>query len=135
MTNKEAIEKLKGILEEATEYENSVCYVTEEDREPLKMAIKALEQEPCEDAISRQAVLAIAGDSCLDLDSYEDTKEFCDEIKELPSVTPQSKMGRWIGHFDESGKWYECDQCHTDWGGSVNYCPNCGAKMGSEDKK
>ena len=95
----------------------------------LEMAIKALEQEPCEDCVSRSAVLAIAGDSCLDLDSYEDTREFCDEIKALPPVTPHPKMGRWIEHFDESGKWYECDQCHTDWGGSVNYCPNCGAKM------
>jgi hypothetical protein len=36
-------------------------------------------------------VLAIAGDSCLDLDSYEDTREFCDEINELPPVTPQQK--------------------------------------------
>jgi hypothetical protein len=41
----------------------------------------------------------------------------------------ESKTGYWIEHFDESGKWYECNQCHTDWGGSVNYCPNCGAKM------
>jgi hypothetical protein len=97
----------------------------DEVEEAFKMAIKALEQEPCEelyrliidsnslmllenyktgertviekksepceDAISRQAVLAIAGDSCLDLNSYEDTKEFCDEIKELPPVTPKSK--------------------------------------------
>ena len=59
----------------------------------LDMAIKALEQEPCEDCISRQAVLAIAGDSCLDLDSYEDTREFCDEIKALPPVTPQPMSG------------------------------------------
>lgn len=90
---------------------------------------KLLKQDSCGDAISRQAVLAIAGDSCLDLDSYEDTKDFCDEINELPPVTPKPKTGRWIEHFDESGKWYECDQCHTDWGGPVNYCPNCGANM------
>lgn len=94
-----------------------------------KIVRKHGEQEPCDDCISRSAVLAIAGDSCLDLDSYEDTREFCDEINDLPSVTPHPKMGRWIEHFDESGKWYECDQCHTDWGGSVNYCPNCGSKM------
>lgn len=51
-------------------------------------------------------------------------------IKSMPSVTPQEpKTGEWIEHFDESGKWYECDQCHTDWGGAVNFCPNCGAKM------
>ena len=37
--------------------------------------------------------------------------------------------GHWIEHLDESGKWYECNQCHTDWGGPVNYCPNCGVKM------
>ncbi len=41
----------------------------------------------------------------------------------------EPKTGEWIEHFDESGKWYECDQCHTDWGGAVNYCPNCGADM------
>lgn len=80
--------------------------------EALKLAIKVLEQQPCEDAISRQAVLA-----------------FVKEVNTLPPVTPQPKTGRWIEHFDESGKWYECDRCHTDWGGSVNYCPNCGAKM------
>lgn len=59
-----------------------------------KGAIELLEQKPkpCDDCISRSAVLAIAGDSCLDLDSYEDTREFCDEINDLPSVTPQPKL-------------------------------------------
>jgi len=65
-----------------------------------------LEQEPCKDCISRQAVLAIAGDSCLDLDSYEDTKEFCDEIKELPSVTPQAI---WIPVSEKLPKLDELD--------------------------
>ena len=45
MTNQEAIEILKGILTEATEYENAVCYVTGEDREHLEMAIEALENQ------------------------------------------------------------------------------------------
>ena len=61
---------------------------------------------------------------------YDDVIE-C--IKGMPSVTPQQRAGMWIEHFDEIGKWYECDQCHTDWGGSVNYCPNCGAKMEVEE--
>ena len=47
----------------------------------------------------------------------------------ISELEQEPKTGHWIEHFDESGKWYECDQCHTDWGGSVNYCPNCGAKM------
>ena len=85
------------------------------------------EQEPCEDCISRQAVI----DCYKKWQPYMATRlfDFEKELSELPSVTPQPKMGRWIEHFDKSGKWYECDQCHTDWGGSVNYCPNCGAKM------
>lgn len=45
MTKEEAIKILKGILTEAIEFENSVCYVTGEDREPLEMAIKALENQ------------------------------------------------------------------------------------------
>lgn len=45
MTNQEAIEVLSGILAEAIEFENSVCYVTGEDREPLEMAIEALKNQ------------------------------------------------------------------------------------------
>lgn len=43
MTIDEAIKNLKDILEEATEEENSVCYVTNCDGESLELAIKALE--------------------------------------------------------------------------------------------
>lgn len=46
-------------------------------------------QEPCEDCISRQAVLDYAKDTCLDLDKYEDTEIFCDEIKAMPSAKPK----------------------------------------------
>ncbi len=43
-TNEEAINTLKDILEEVTENDDSVCYVTVDDVDTLKMAIKALEQ-------------------------------------------------------------------------------------------
>lgn len=46
MTDKEAINKLKDILEEVTENDDSVCYVTVDDVDTLKMAIKALKQQP-----------------------------------------------------------------------------------------
>ena len=49
-------------------------------------------QEPCEDAVSRQAVIDYAKDTCLDLDKYEDTEIFCDEIKAMPSVTPRTNL-------------------------------------------
>jgi len=51
----------------------------------------AEEIEPSEDCISRQAVIDYAKDTCLDLDKYEDTEVFCDEIKAMPSVTPTSE--------------------------------------------
>lgn len=96
------------------------------------IAIKALEQEqePCEDAVSRDLMTNTLGATCIaKRDEKGDLVALC-SIDNLPPVTPQPKeMGRWIEHFDESGKWYECDQCHTDWGGPVNYCPNCGTKM------
>ena len=46
MTREEATEKLKIILEEATEYEEAVCYVTSCDADALDMAIRALETPP-----------------------------------------------------------------------------------------
>ena len=42
--NKEAIINLKVILSEITECEESICYVTDIDAEPLRLAIKALEK-------------------------------------------------------------------------------------------
>ena len=44
MTNKEAINDLKVILSEITECEESICYITDVDAEPLKLAIKALKR-------------------------------------------------------------------------------------------
>ena len=38
------------------------------------------------DLISRESVIIIATSSCLDLDSYDDTDTFCDEINEIPSA-------------------------------------------------
>ena len=92
MTREEAIDYNKNLrMYMKLSDKNQPCKFLEENYIALDMAIKALEQEPCGDCISRKAVLAIAGDSCLDLNSYEDTKEFCDEIKDLPPVTPQPK--------------------------------------------
>lgn len=85
-----------------------------------------------DDAISRQAVLDLA--EWFDLNrQHFIVANLIDEVENMPSVTPQPRAGQWIEHFDEIGKWYECDQCHTDWGGAVNYCPNCGAKMEVEE--
>lgn len=45
MTEKEAISEIKAILEEATETEDAVSYVTSVDAESLNLAIEALEKQ------------------------------------------------------------------------------------------
>lgn len=108
------------------------------DKEFLKKAKEALQQEPCKYAISKKAVLYKIKEVCFsrawsqfrsDYGSNGQRDFLINYIEQLPPVTPQPKTGQWIERFDKSDKWYECDQCHTDWGGAVNFCPNCGAKM------
>ena len=131
MTKEEAIMVLKN---EQPHCGKKALFPEEKKYEAYDVAIKALEQEPCEDCVRRQAVLDYLEKMPSELTSdgrrmvrRRMLEEYISDT--LPSVTPQPKNGMWIEHFDESGKWYECDQCHTDWGGPVNYCPNCGAKM------
>ena len=45
MTREEAVSNLKMILEEVTETDEAVCYVTSDDAEALILAIKALEKQ------------------------------------------------------------------------------------------
>ena len=118
-------------------HDNAFLYFLYSTEEGIKFAteegIKALEQEPCEDAISRQAVLVTARNSCADLVSNKDTEIFCDEIKALPPVTSHPKTGEWI-FVDKAHEHAHCSECdHGDVdlldGRPHNYCPNCGAKM------
>ena len=77
---------------------------TEEQKEWLEMAIKALEQEPCEDVVSRQAVhdgMIKYGFHASDMT----ITEFVQDV--LPPVTPKTK---WIpvseGLPKESGDYF-----------------------------
>ena len=97
MTREEAIEateRVKEIIEECTEYGNEVCCVTSNEADALNMAIKALEQEPCNDAVSKASVFEIMGNLMsipYDFDrpiNEKDVSESMDEIRALPPVTP-----------------------------------------------
>ena len=130
------IDEAINILKQYIDYDNPNVPDFYTMEEAIKVIIEALEQEPCGDCISRQAVnelvdelaRAISDERCC-ISRGRSTATIMRDIRHLPSVTAQPKMGRWIEHFDQIWKWYECDQCHTDWGDSVNYCPNCGSKM------
>ena len=132
MTREEALFEAKNVLDEATAYEDAVCYVTDDDREWLDMAIKALEQEPCEDCISRKAVEKIINKwlSHPDYELKDSIYDMTKKIHKLPSVTPQSKTGYWIADIDSLGNiCYRCSECRQLNRFIDNYCPNCGAKM------
>ena len=100
----------------------------------IKRVIKALEQEPCEDAISRQAVLNLINADW----KYEGLEM---DVASLPPVNPQEpKTGHWIKYsIPRCGEQhYQCTNCDYyinfgQWGElytkEFKYCPNCGAKM------
>lgn len=92
-----------------------------------------VEQEPCEDAISRQAVLDLIAD--YDLSMGQVVKG----IHALPPVTPRPKTGRWIAYEvrlpDRTILNYRCSVCGrkligytTETLSEAPFC-HCGAKM------
>ena len=120
----------------------------------IEEVIKILEQEPCDDAISRQDAIRICEER------GHDNSAYC--IRQLPSVNPQEqkycdrnicvsneyngigcdecevtksqnpKTGHWdkkdLGHVEYSAVCSECGEW-TYWSERSNFCPNCGAKM------
>ena len=123
MTNKEAINYLKRNMaideDDANRYHNEV----------LEFTIKALEQKPCEDSISREAVKELFQEGSV-MGMY-----YFLGIDELPSVTLARKKGKWIVLKDEYGDICEaiCSCCEDNGNHRWKYCPTCGAEMESEE--
>lgn len=116
-----------------------------------EIAVEYLCGEPCDDAISRQAVIKLF--------ATHDGKYLFEAIRDLPSVKPNQRTGHWIETAEEYYK------AVNEYGGGVNedtpyfvddtacsvclakysvidneterfdYCPSCGARMESEHDK
>ena len=136
--------KEKQISEVMASIENRVRHAYNQGYE---QGLKASKQEPCEDAISRQAVLdAIdvkAWEFCDYLisknrnDEQKPVSHFADNLREcvreeLPSVKQQEpKTGHWILTDDD---FVYCSECEDSYyprpiDASWCYCPHCGARM------
>jgi len=99
----------------------------------------SLEQQHCDDAISRENTLkAMIEQLGIRNEDYLLPEEatLYKVVKNMPPVTPQPKMGRWIkthqAVMGEGYMWY-CDKCeHKVYQDSSKpypsekYCPNCG---------
>lgn len=132
MTKEEAIKTLKG--------EAWIC-CAEKWNEALDMAIKSLEQEPCEDVISRKELDKALYDHFHDEDSQTNMTDVSlgairNFVRNFPPVTLKQKIGHWIpmGLVDANGnRNYECSECHHGDTHAktqiVPYCWYCGAKM------
>ena len=95
--------------------------------------------EPCDDCISRQALI----EKATSWDKHFADSERCvslTEIQNAPSVKPQRPSGKWVNNIHDIPI---CDQCGymTPYDRAIddyeygNFCPNCGADMrGEEDE-
>jgi hypothetical protein len=113
--------------------------------------LPSITPQPCGDAISRQVVLEgirnlypdipivdIIGARRKWLDKYAPYFECENVVEQLPSVTPQPKMGRWILIHRNGVNKYVCSECDNEpllIGENYpifklsHYCPYCGTKM------
>lgn len=144
-TNNAEYERIHGSLQGCLDFRQLA--------EWLKDYKRLLEQQPCENCISRQAVLDIDFKRII-LTTAKPAETIEQKVKALPPVAPKQK-GHW-DHGKEISReyrgqtlvninyldWY-CSNCHCVVEQSIkpewSYCPNCGCRMiepqESEDKE
>ena len=148
MTRKEIIDELCRLRSDIT---NAGGYVNRTDAQKNRFAqalseeIQRLQTEPCEDCISRQAVLDTVDNLKIiianNLPELIYKSSVLKLLHELPPVQPEQKVGHWIEQEDYDGDvYYDCSTCGnswttidgTPWDNGMNYCPNCGCRMMKE---
>ena len=98
-----------------------------------------------DELVSRADVLKLMQDNWHTHNGDWAMQESMDDIRVLPSVTPQEpKTGHWIKHNTPNNTYYyDCSLCGcvapcTETADSYlwklsNFCPDCGARMESEE--
>lgn len=102
-----------------------------------KIVCHCEDQQPCEDAVSRQAVHDLIAELLSDYlhdEDREKIEELDVKIEDLEPVTPKEKTVHWYIRETyplECESW-ECSECKEVVYEKTKYCPNCGARMVSE---
>ena len=92
----------------------------------------ALEQEPCDDAISREAVKDLFCRICMENNVCYRSKDTCEDLKlfnQLPPVEPSRRKGHWIEHETFMTDIWKCSECGYTKQWKEKFCQNCGADM------
>lgn len=117
--------------------EGGSIYNPDKWRESVIVISDWLRQEPCDDVISRQAVLDLIEHYNSDglgsvFYGYQEGIKFADAVNKLPQVTPQPKIGHWKYIGNGHNGLFECDNCgaHRNMFDELEkHCYDCGAKM------
>lgn len=120
--------------------------------ECIDYAIKALEQQPSDDCVSRQAVIEYIEACGAELGHDIENESVREDILNMPPVTPTRKVGKWIetakdyykaineksGGVDENTPYFDddiaCPNCLSKFSVIDNEterfkcCPNCGSE-------
>lgn len=142
----------KGKKEEIMKREEAIKYLYSSGMsdEQVNTVVKALEQEDCEDAISRQAVidsLRKRFSDGFDSDKWWNSTIVLWAINEVPPVQPVRPKGEWIVDDEYISKRnrksiynydVHCKGCGYKWAYTTdkensivsNFCPNCGSYNG-----
>ena len=150
MTKAELINEIKNRI--GFDTDNETYAMSKDERDFYTNILKILEQESCDDCVSRQAVIVEMRNLYPDipfvdfnnarlkwLRKYKPYLDCEEVVKSMPSVTPKREQGEWCKQNDDYNDWYECSECGYGSEGEMQYssehdvrtkyCPNCGAEM------
>ena len=122
------IDEAISLLKQYIDYDNPDVPDFYTMEEAIKVIIEALEQEPCADMVSRDAMWDVLQRL------YGTEGELVEELMSLPPVLPMPKMGKWIPCIDDDGDdFFLCSECRNGEYYRSDYCPHCGSKLDSTE--
>ena len=110
-------------------------YDTDRIEDAVEIAIKALEQEPCEDVISREYLFKVLDDFCgHDRTAAITLDTLADLVYDIPSVKPQEPiLDKIRAEIEELIEWHDCP-IEYDNGNDAWYCEACNQAIKIIDK-